>query len=180
MSKYDLRTRAHSLSGVSYDQSLLVTTSLSPPILERLGNVDGVRTLSTLFYDRVFADKDEPWFLGIFASSTKSEAIDNQYRYLVQTFGGSELYKEKKGPYTRLVGRHANYKIGVAAAKRWIHHMEVAINDHEALRGAENDEARGYLRDYFRYTAYYIVVASEYMKDDQLSGGTQLDSGRIW
>jgi len=40
--------------------------------------------------------------------------------------------------------------------------------------------ARDYLKMYFRYTAFYIVAASEYMRDDQLSGGTQLDSGRIW
>ncbi|KAL3779477.1 hypothetical protein ACHAW5_010578 [Stephanodiscus triporus] len=161
-------------------RSLLATTSLSPPILERLGGIDGVRRLSTLFYDRVFADRDEPWFLGIFASSTKDEAIDNQFRYLVQAFGGPGLYGEKKGKYVRLVGRHANYKIGAAAAGRWMKHMEGAMDDHEGLKGAENDVARGYLRDYFRYTAYYIVVASEYMRDDQLSGGTQLDSGRIW
>jgi hemoglobin len=180
MSKYDLRSRAHSLSGVSYERSLLATTSLSPPILERLGGIEGVRRLSTNFYDRVFADKDEAWFLGIFASSTKSEAIDNQYRYLVQAFGGPELYREKKGKYGRLVGRHANYKIGVAAAGRWMMHMEGAIDDHESLGGEEDELARVYLRDYFRYTAYYIVVASEYMRDDQLSGGTQLDSGRIW
>ena len=48
------------------------------------------------------------------------------------------------------------------------------------LMGKENDESRVYLKQYFRYTAFYIVAASEYMRDDQLSGGTQLDSGRIW
>ena len=180
MSKYDLRSRAHALSGVSYERSLLVTTSLSPSILDRIGGVDGVRRLSAHFYDRVFADGDEPWFLGIFASSTKSEAIDNQYRFLVQAFGGPDLYREKKGRYARLVGRHANYKIGTAAARRWMEHMEGAIRDHESLGGEENAVARAYLVDYVRYTAYYIVVASEYMRDDQLSGGTQVDGGRIW
>jgi hemoglobin len=181
MSKYDLRSRAHALSGVSYERSLLVTTSLSPPILDRIGDVDGVRKLSTHFYDRVYADVDAPWFLGIFASSTKVEAIDNQYRFLVQAFGGPGLYGEKKGGrHTRLVGRHANYNIGVSAARRWMEHMEGAIRDHENLGGEENDVARAYLVDYFRYTAYYIVVASEYMRDDQLSGGTQVDGGRVW
>jgi hypothetical protein len=41
-------------------------------------------------------------------------------------------------------------------------------------------EAKEYLKKYFRYTAFYIVVASVYMKDDQLSGGRQIDSGRVW
>lgn len=198
MSKYELRSKTFSLSDVSYEQSLLASTSLTPPLLQRIGGPSGFHTLATLFYQRVFADKSNPWFLGIFATSTQSEAIDNQYRFLVQTFGGPELYKEKKGKYTRLVGRHANYKIGKNAAKRWIYHMELAIDEHPALyssslsidsdnveQGEEkkndnNEEAREYLKMYFRYTAYYIVAASEYMRDDQLSGGTQLDSGRIW
>lgn len=180
MSKYELRSKTQSLSGVSYEQSLLASTSLAPTLLERIGGADGFHKLATLFYQRVFADRANPWFLGIFASSTQSEAIDNQYRFLVQTFGGPELYKEKKGKYTRLVGRHANYKIGPNAARRWMDHMEGAIDEHDALAGEENDIARDYLKMYFRYTAFYIVAASEYMRDDQLSGGTQLDSGRIW
>ena len=180
MSKYELRTKTAELSGVTYEQSLLASTSLTPTLLERIGGEDGFHKLATLFYQRVFADKENPWFLGIFATSTQSEAIDNQYRFLVQTFGGPELYKEKKGKYTRLVGRHANYKIGSAAAKRWTYHMELAIDEHPNLKGVENDEAREYLKMYFRYTSFYIVAASEYMRDDQLSGGTQLDSGRIW
>lgn len=198
MSKYELRSKTFSLSDVSYEQSLLASTSLTPPLLQRIGGPSGFHTLATLFYQRVFADKSNPWFLGIFATSTQTEAIDNQYRFLVQTFGGPELYKEKKGKYTRLVGRHANYKIGKNAARRWIYHMELAIDEHPALyssslsidsdnveQGEEkkndnNEEAREYLKMYFRYTAYYIVAASEYMRDDQLSGGTQLDSGRIW
>ena len=180
MSKYELRSKTHSLSGVTYEQSLLASTSLTPTLLKRIGGTDGFLELATLFYKRVFADKSNPWFLGIFASSTQSEAIDNQYRFLVQTFGGPELYKEKKGKYTRLVGRHANYKIGPQAARRWMDHMELAIEDHPNLKGGEHDEAREYLKLYFRFTAFYIVAASEYMRDDQLSGGTQLDSGRIW
>jgi len=139
-----------------------------------------MKLLSTHFYNRVFADKSNPWFLGIFATSTKDEAIDNQYRFLVQTFGGPELYKEKKGKYTRLVGRHANYAIGISAAQRWMEHMEMAIAEHSNLMGEENELAREYLIMYFRYTAYYIVVASEFMRDDQLSGGREVDSGRIW
>ena len=178
MSKYELRSKAKALSGVPYDDSLLATTALTPPLIERIGGAEGFRLLAATFYDHVLADKETPWFLGIFASSTKAEAVDNQYRFLVQTFGGPELYKEKKGKYTRLVGRHANYKIHTKAAERWMYHMARAIENHPSLRGDE--VARDYLTKYFRYTAYYIVAASEYMRDDQLSGGTQLDSGRIW
>lgn len=183
MSKHDLRAAAAKLSGVTYEESLLASsTELNPSMLERIGGPSGFHTLSTLFYNRVFADASHPWFLGIFASSTKDEAIDNQYRFLVQTFGGEELYTLKKGGKSkygvRLVGRHANYSIGPRAAERWVEHMNLAINEHEAL--IHDEDAKRYLKMYFRYTAFYIVVAKEYMRDDQLSGGHQMDSGRVW
>jgi hypothetical protein len=56
--------------------------------------------------------------------------------------------------------------------------MNCAIDEHEAL--LDDVDAKKNLKMYFRYTAYYIVVAKEYMRDDQLSGGHQMDSGRVW
>jgi truncated hemoglobin YjbI len=182
MSKQELFAAATKLSGITHSQSLLASTALSPPLLSIIGGPTGFHTLSTLFYNRVFNDTSNPWFLGIFATSTKEEAVDNQYRFLVQSFGGEELYTAKKGGKygVRLVGRHANYTIGSKAAERWIEHMECAIDEHDALRGEENEVARKYLKMYFRFTAYYIVVAKEYMREDQLSGGNQMDGGRVW
>jgi len=103
-----------------------------------------------------------------------------QYRFFVQTFGGPDLYRQKKkgGKYTRLVGRHANYRIGTAAADRWIRHMLLAMDDHGRLR--RDPRARDALTKYFRYTAHYIVAASVYMRPDQLSGGSKMDDGRVW
>jgi Bacterial-like globin len=91
MSKFVLQKQAYDASGVSFSESERVL-KLSPTIFERLGE-DGIELLSTLFYDRVFHDKDSPWFLSIFASSSKSEAIENQYLFFVQTFGGPDLYR---------------------------------------------------------------------------------------
>ena len=164
-------------SGVSYDESL-VATQLKPSIYERIGKEDGFIKLSQLFYDRVFDDKDASWFLNIFSSSTKQEAVENQYRFFVQTFGGPDLYRQKKGKYTRLAGRHANYNIGTQAANRWVEHMEAALDDHPVLK--EDDEAKQHLKKYFSYTAHYIVAAMEYMRKDQLSVGTEMDAGRVW
>jgi len=175
MSKYELREKAFLNSGVRYSESLT-----DQSIYERIGKEEGFRELSTLFYDHIFSDKstDSAWFLNIFSSSSKEEAIDNQYRFFVQTFGGPELYKEKKGKYTRLVGRHANYKIGTNAANKWIEHMDYALDQHVKL--SEDREAKDILKKYFRFTAHYIVAGMEYMRDDQLSGGTQIDPGRVW
>jgi len=96
----------------------------------------------------------------------------------VQTFGGPPLYKEKKGKFTRLAGRHANYPIGTQAADRWVDHMESVIDENEAL--ASDEEAKRCLKLYFRYTAHYIVAACVYMRPDQLSGGSSMDAGRVW
>jgi hypothetical protein len=77
------------------------------------------------------------------------------------------LYRQKKGKYTRLAGRHANYNIGTKAAHRWLHHMGEAIAENEGLKS--DDEARGKLVKYFTYTAHYLVGAMTYMRSDQVS-----------
>ena len=56
--------------------------------------------------------------------------------------------------------------------------MEAALDDHPVLK--EDDEAKQHLKKYFSYTAHYIVAAMEYMRKDQLSGGTEMDAGRVW
>jgi hemoglobin len=165
MSKLELQRLASERSGVTYEESLVATEQLSPSIYERFGE-KGIRRLSESFYDRVFADKETAWFLNIFSSSTRAEAVENQYLFFVQTFGGPDLYRQKKGKYTRLVGRHANYNIGPSAADRWVEHMMGAIREDDTLtQDALVVEA---LDKYFRYTAHYIVVASEYMRPDQV------------
>ncbi len=79
MSKQSLQRTAKSKSGVSYEESIQAI-ELQPSIYERIGKEDGCRKLSELFYERVFDDKEAQWFLNIFSSSTKDEAIDNQVR----------------------------------------------------------------------------------------------------
>ncbi|GKY98245.1 hypothetical protein MPSEU_000782200 [Mayamaea pseudoterrestris] len=176
MSKYELQRRATDLSGVSHEDAQRAL-HLSPSVFDRIGT-DGIHLLSQIFYDGVYSDKENQWFLNIFASSSKKEAIDNQFRFFVQTFGGPDLYRAKKGKYTRLVGRHANYSIGYAAAKKWVSHMERALRQHPLIR--RDDEVLAALSLYFRYTAYYIVVTKEYMRSDQLSGGSCVDTHSNW
>lgn len=77
MSKFELYQIASEQSGVLHEQSMTALT-LQPSLYERVGE-EGLLKLSTLFYTRVFADKQSAWFLNIFSSSTKDEAIDNQF-----------------------------------------------------------------------------------------------------
>ena len=176
MSKQELHQKALENGGVSYHESL-EAQEMKPSLYERIGH-QGFVELSTQFYENVFNDKDadSAWFLNIFSSSTKQEAIENQYLFLIQTFGGPDLYRQKKGKYTRLAGRHANYNIGTRAAHQWLHHMTRAMDEHKSL----DTEAKSKLSKYFCFTAHYLVAAMTYMRSDQLSGGTQIDSGRIW
>ena len=174
MSKQELQRAALEQGGVSFEESL-EAEQMEPSLYERIGH-EGFVQLSTKFYDKVFDDTDSAWFLNIFSSSTKRDAIENQYTFLIQTFGGPDLYRQRKGKYTRLVGRHANFNIGTRAAQQWLHHMMAAIEEHEGL----DQEAKSKLVKYFTYTAHYIVAAMSYMRSDQLSGGTQVDYGRVW
>lgn len=79
MSKQGLQQSAFKSSGVKYEESL-EASKLEPPLYDRIGGEEGFLKLSQLFYDRVFDDTESQWFLGIFASSTKAESVDNQVR----------------------------------------------------------------------------------------------------
>jgi truncated hemoglobin YjbI len=83
MSKQQLQKAAQESSGVSYEESLLAT-KLVPSLYERIGKETGFERLSQDFYDRVFADKQAAWFLNIFSSSTKQEAVENQVSVMVR------------------------------------------------------------------------------------------------
>mmetsp|Transcript_24603 Transcript_24603/g.44522 ORF Transcript_24603/g.44522 Transcript_24603/m.44522 type:complete len:90 (-) Transcript_24603:81-350(-) len=84
MSKIDLQLSAQKHSGgVSYQDSLRASM-MEPSMYERIGKEEGFRKLSELFYERVFNDPS-PWFLSIFSSSTKAEAIDNQVGKVYRT-----------------------------------------------------------------------------------------------
>ena len=61
---------------MTYEESL-EASKLRPSIYERIED-SGFRALSELFYDRVFADNEAQWFLNIFSSSTRQEAVENQ------------------------------------------------------------------------------------------------------
>jgi hypothetical protein len=119
MSKFVLQAAAFKSSGVTVAESE-EALQFEPSLFQLLGET-GFEELSTLFYDRVFDDTEEAWFLNIFASSSKTEAIENQvgilvepsrakfannikliflhlsrakqYRFFVQTFGGPDLYR---------------------------------------------------------------------------------------
>eukprot|EP00186_Timspurckia_oligopyrenoides_P000493 CAMPEP_0182446600 /NCGR_PEP_ID=MMETSP1172-20130603/4301_1 /TAXON_ID=708627 /ORGANISM="Timspurckia oligopyrenoides, Strain CCMP3278" /LENGTH=179 /DNA_ID=CAMNT_0024642551 /DNA_START=248 /DNA_END=784 /DNA_ORIENTATION=- len=162
--------------GCDSERIQYVREQVFPSLFEDVGQ-DAVWKLANEFYSRIYSDS---FMIEIFAASTKDEAIQNQFEFLVQLFGGPKMYASRKGKYTRLVSRHAAYQITEAHAVRWLLHMESALN---TIPSFSSDEFRfRALMDYFSYTAYWIVfgVQQGYVNRGQPSGATTIDSGRNW
>lgn len=117
-------------------------------LYERMGETV-LKDIATAFYDRVYADKHElstsgESIRGVFANTTKADAIDSHFRFLVERLGGPSLYTSTKGAF-QLIGRHAPYAgVNEESGERWLFHMvrclqcaplssEAAVSDVAAL-----------------------------------------------
>lgn len=117
-------------------------------IFEKLG-LEKLQELSTEFYRRVQAD-DDPEFKAIFDRNL-DEAVQNQFEFFAQRFGGPNLYTQRKGhPALRM--RHAHFKITKRAAERWVMHMREAM---AAVAIPEDIRAR--MDEFFVSTAEFLV-----------------------
>lgn len=96
-------------------------------LYHRIGEA-ALREIAQAFYDRVYADKHElsttqETIRGVFANTTKADAVDSHFRFLVERLGGPALYTASKGP-VQLIGRHAPYAgVNEESAERWLFHM---------------------------------------------------------
>ena len=147
-------------------------------LYERCGGA-ALRRLSTLFYERVFADRAPlpggGLLRDVFANTTKAVAAEAQSAFLVERLGGPALYTQQRGPFA-LIGRHAPYAgVTRAAAERWLHHMFGAL---AAVPELDADAVRR-LRAYFRYTAFFIVEGRALVNPQRLIGygGSKHDGG---
>ena len=117
-------------------------------IFEKLG-LAKLQELSTEFYRRVQAD-DDPEFKAIFDRDL-GEAVQNQFEFFAQRFGGPQLYSQRKGhPALRM--RHATFRITKHAAERWVMHMREAM----AVVGIP-EEIRARMDEFFVSTAEFLV-----------------------
>jgi truncated hemoglobin YjbI len=104
--------------------------------------------LAREFYTRVYADTD-PWFRDMFPDDMES-AIQNQYEFFMQRFGGPNIYSERKG-HPALRGRHARFRITKAGAERWLKYM------HEAMDAVGlSDNAKERMSEFFTDTAFFL------------------------
>ncbi|MED6107446.1 Two-on-two hemoglobin-3 [Stylosanthes scabra] len=117
--------------------------------------------LSTNFYNRVYDDEEE-WFRSIFGKSKKEEAIQNQYEFLVQRMGGPNFYSQRRG-HPALIARHRAFDVTHEGAKRWLHHMQQALDTTSDI----DDDSKIKLINFFRHTAYFIVAGVESRNQNQ-------------
>lgn len=121
-------------------------------IYEILGR-EKLVALSTCFYDKVYADR-EPAFRGQFPRD-KDMAIQNQYEFLIQRFGGPPEYSERKG-HPALRARHVNFSITRANAEKWLAYMREAM-----IEMAIPEPAQTYMDEFFEDTAYFMQNIDE-------------------
>jgi truncated hemoglobin YjbI len=115
--------------------------------------LEKLKELSTEFYRRVQAD-DDPEFSAIFDRDL-SEAVQNQFEFFAQRFGGPQLYTQRKGhPALRM--RHAHFKITRHAAQRWVMHMQEAM---QAVGIKPEHQER--MLEFFQSTADFLVNLDE-------------------
>eukprot|EP00899_Mesostigma_viride_P027706 jgi/Mesvir1/811/Mv17401-RA.1 len=146
-----LHQEAARRSGVTKEEALQLD---SQHLYHRFGQ-QALEQLSHEFYRRVFADEQEPWFRNIFSNVTRRDAIQNQVDFFVERLGGPPTYTERKGSMA-LIGRHAPYEISERSARRWLQHMEAAMEDVPVI--ADDEEGSAALRAFLRHTAYFLVA----------------------
>ncbi|XP_024393913.1 two-on-two hemoglobin-3 [Physcomitrium patens] len=148
-----LQEQATRRSGVKQDDAFKID---EVNLFQRLG-LDTFIKLSTNFYARVY-DDDQEWFRKIFSSSTKEDAIRNQYEFFVQRMGGPPLYSQRKG-HPALIGRHGPFTFDEQGAVRWLEHMQAALNDTPEI----DADSKKRMFDFFKHTAYFLVAGKELM-----------------
>ncbi|KAL4419593.1 hypothetical protein ABPG77_004842 [Micractinium sp. CCAP 211/92] len=147
-------------------------------LYDRLG-LETLKKLATAFYDRVYADTEDPHFRSVFASSPKAVAIRNNYEFMAQRLGGPPLYSQRKG-HPALPRRHAPFDCSQATAERYMQHMDAAL----AAVPEIDDDARRRLHSYFRHTCYFLVVTQEMRQSMQrqaaaaAKGGTEAEQAQ--
>ncbi|XP_019181661.1 PREDICTED: two-on-two hemoglobin-3 [Ipomoea nil] len=154
-----LQEKAAEWSGVDTSDAFAIDET---NLYEKLG-LQTFINLSTNFYTRVFDDEEE-WFRSIFASSTKEDAIRNQYEFFVQRMGGPSLFSQRKG-HPALIGRHRPFPVTHKAAERWLHHMQQALDSTADI----DDDSKTKMMNFFRHTAFFLVAGDELKNQSQAS-----------
>lgn len=119
-------------------------------IYGRLGS-EAFWKIARAFYARI--DNDE--LLRPMFPADLQEPIRNQAEFLIQYFGGPEIYNARKG-HPRLRMRHAPFSIGLAERNAWVAAMAGALEDAQIPQ-----PDRSVMTKYFASTATFLMNRDE-------------------
>jgi truncated hemoglobin YjbI len=85
------------------------------------------------FYNRIYADTKEEWFLVAFTGiGDKAHHIKSQSSYWIDALGGGRVYFGGKSRVNfHHYSNHAEHIMNERGAKRWMHHMRGAIRSYD-------------------------------------------------
>lgn len=112
-------------------------------LYDDVGGIDGLRKLSTDFYDRVLADAV---LAEMFAHFTPTH-LDHVAVWLAEVFGGPEEFTDRLGGHQALLRSHLGLAIGDEHRERWLQLMSDAIDS--VYPG--QPELAATMMDYFRW-----------------------------
>jgi hemoglobin len=134
-------------------------------LYEDVGGTEGLRRLSSSFYQRVLAD---PLLAPVFADFTPTH-VERVAIWLAEVFGGPEEYTTRLGGHHALLASHLGLGIRDEHRKRWLELMAEAID--ETLPG--RPERRDSLMAYFDWgTAIAQDVSQDPVGTDLGKPGT--------
>lgn len=85
------------------------------------------------FYNRIYADTKEEWFLVAFTGiGDKAHHIQSQSSFWIDAMGGGRVYFGGKSRINfHHYSNHAEHIMNERGAKRWMHHMRGAIRSYD-------------------------------------------------
>lgn len=105
----------------------------------------------------------------MFTSSLNTN-VQNLTDYILQRIGGHSYYSDRKG-FPSLIHRHTHLELTEALAERWLGHFADALGAMGVEGGVVVDDAhKTILLNHLRYTAYYMVAASNVQKEMASNG----------
>ena len=138
--RIDYLNHFHSLGNSSSDgddsnlptSSRVASTNPEDPLyfwqLYSLIGHDLVVEIVSEFYERVFADTDNPWFRDVFErAAPKRHHINTQVAYWVDAFGGGRCYHGGNYRLNFHHTRNAREIMTARGAAHWMHHMKETL-----------------------------------------------------
>jgi truncated hemoglobin YjbI len=151
--KQKIQERALKLANITMEEALLID-DVNITIAEYT-----LTQLAIAFYNRIeVLPKEYDWFKQMFSMFPIEDRVQNQSEFLIQRFGGPCYYFDRRG-HSNLILKHSDYAITEESAEKWLELMNLSINEFEEFEISLLDKVK--LRNYFRYTAFYLVAAQE-------------------